>query len=30
MASKVYNCLNPVGIQEPVELFPLAPRLDKI
>jgi len=27
---KVYKCLNPVGIQEPVELYPLAPRLDKL
>jgi hypothetical protein len=27
---KVYKCLNPVGIQDSVELFPLAPRLDKI
>ena len=26
---KVFKCLNPVGIQESVELFPLAPRLDK-
>ncbi len=25
----VFKCLNPVGIQEPVELYPLAPRLDK-
>ena len=24
---KVYQCLNPVGIQEPVDQFPLAPRL---
>ena len=23
----VYKCLNPVGIQEPVDLYPLAPRL---
>ena len=32
MASKdkVYKCLNPVGIREPVEIFPLAPRLDKL
>jgi len=30
MADKVYKCLNPVGIQDPVEQFPLAPRLDKI
>jgi len=27
---RVYKCLNPVGIQAPVDLFPLAPRLDKI
>jgi hypothetical protein len=26
----VYKCLNPVGIQEPVDLFPLAPRLDTL
>ncbi len=25
-----YKCLNPVGIQEPVEQFPLAPRLDTL
>ncbi len=25
---KVYKCLNPVGIQESVGTFPLAPRLD--
>ena len=25
---KVYKCLNPVGIQEPVDLSPLAKRLD--
>ena len=30
MAEKVYRCLNPVGIQAPVELFPLAPRLDAL
>lgn len=29
MAEK-YKCLNPVGIQEPVDLYPLAPRLDKL
>jgi hypothetical protein len=29
MAEK-FKCLNPVGIQEPVTLHPLAPRLDKI
>ena len=27
---KVYKCLNPVGLQEPVETFPLAPRLKSI
>ena len=26
----IYNCLNPVGNQDPVDLFPLAPRLDKL
>ncbi len=26
----IFNCLNPVGIQDPVELSPLAPRLDKL
>ncbi len=30
MAEKTYKCLNPVGIQEPVDLAPLAPRLDKL
>ena len=25
-----YRCLNPLGIQPPVTLHPLAPRLDKI
>ncbi len=25
-----YKCLNPSGIQEPVDLYPLAPRLDKL
>lgn len=29
MAEKVYKCLNPVGIQDPVDFYPLAPRLDK-
>lgn len=29
MAEK-YKCLNPVGIQDPVKLYPLAPRLDTI
>lgn len=27
---KVYKCLNPVGIQEPVDIHPLAPRLDTL
>ncbi len=27
---KIYKCLNPVGTQEPVDLHPLAPRLDKL
>jgi hypothetical protein len=27
---KTYKCLNPVGIQEPVEQFPLAPRLKEL
>jgi hypothetical protein len=27
---KVYKCLNPVGTQETVDLFPLAPRLDSL
>ena len=27
---KVYKCLNPVGIQEPVDTFPLAGRLDSL
>jgi hypothetical protein len=30
MAEKVYKCLNPVGIQDPVDQHPLAPRLDKL
>ncbi len=25
-----YKCLNPVGIQSPVDIHPLAPRLDKL
>jgi hypothetical protein len=28
--SKTYKCLNPIGNQEPVDLSPLAPRLDKL
>jgi hypothetical protein len=27
MAEKTYKCLNPTGVQEPVDLLPLAPRL---
>ncbi len=27
---KVYKCLNPVGIQNPIETFPLAPRLKSL
>ncbi len=30
MAEKVYKCLSPVGIQEAVDLVPLAPRLDTL
>ena len=30
MAEKIYKCLNPVGIQDPVEQYPLSPRLDSI
>ena len=26
----VYKCLNPVGIQEPVDQFPIAPRLNDL
>ncbi len=29
-ATEVYKCLNPVGIQDPVDTFPLAPRLTTI
>ena len=28
--SKVYKCLNPVGIQDPVDLSPLASRLNTL
>jgi hypothetical protein len=28
--STIYKCLNPVGIQEPIEVKPLAPRIDTI
>ena len=27
---RVYKCLNPLGNQEPVELYPLAPRLKSL
>ncbi|MEE8419787.1 MAG: hypothetical protein V3S02_06720 [Dehalococcoidales bacterium] len=27
---KIYKCLNPVGLQVPVQTFPLAPRLDTL
>ena len=30
MPVKKYKCLNPVGIQEPITLYPLVPRLDKL
>ena len=30
MADRVYKCLNPVGIQDPVEQYPLSPRLDSL
>ncbi len=30
MAGKTYKCLNPIGIQEAVDQFGLAPRLDKL
>ena len=30
MAGKIYKCLNPIGIQDPVDLFGLAPRLNKL
>ena len=26
---RIYKCLNPIGTQDPVELYPLAPRLDR-
>jgi hypothetical protein len=28
--AKTYKCLNPVGIQDPIDLFPLSPRIDNI
>jgi hypothetical protein len=30
MAEQKYKCLNPVGNQDPVDLLPLAPRLDTL
>jgi hypothetical protein len=29
-AKEVYKCLNPTGIQKPIETFPLAPRLNTL
>ena len=29
MQDRLYKCLNPLGIQDPVDLYPLAPRLDR-
>ena len=29
-AKEVYKCLNPAGLQVPVDIFPLAPRLDTV
>ena len=26
---RIYKCLNPIGIQDSVDLYPLAPRLDR-
>ena len=26
---RIYKCLNPKGIQDPVDLYPLAPRIDR-
>jgi hypothetical protein len=28
--AEIFKCLSPVGIQPPVKLFPLAPRLDTL
>ncbi|MFC1900026.1 hypothetical protein ACFLYN_00365 [Chloroflexota bacterium] len=30
MTDNIYKCLSPVGIQDPVEQIPLAPRLDRL
>ncbi len=30
MPRKTYKCLNPVGIQDPVDLLPISPRLDTL
>jgi len=27
---RIYKCLNPIGIQDPVDLYPLATRLDRL
>ena len=30
VTERVYKCLNPVGIEVPVDIVPLAPRLDTL
>ena len=27
---RIYKCLNPIGIQDPINLYPLASRLDRL
>jgi hypothetical protein len=27
---RIYKCLNPIGIQDPIDLYSLAPRLDRL
>ncbi len=27
---RTYKCLNPLGVQDPVDFYPLAPRLDRL
>ena len=29
MKDRIYKCLNPIGVQDPVDLYSLAPRLDR-
>jgi len=29
-SERIFKCLSPVGIQDPVEVFPLAPRLNAL